>query len=30
MHYSRRWVLNKHERALEVADRLLREKEAQA
>ena len=29
MHYSRRWVLNKHERALEVADRLLREKEAQ-
>ena len=27
MHYSRRWVLNKHERALEVADRLLREKE---
>ena len=28
MHYSRRWVLNKHERALEVADRLLREKEA--
>ena len=30
MHYSRRWVLNKHERALEVADRPLREKEAQA
>ena len=30
MHYSRRWVLNKHERALEVADRLLREKEAHA
>ena len=30
MHYSRRWVLNKHERALEVADRLLREKEVQA
>lgn len=30
MHYSRRWVLNKHERALEVADRLLREKETQA
>ena len=30
MQYSRRWVLNKHERALEVADRLLREKEAQA
>ena len=30
MPYSRRWVLNKHERALEVADRLLREKEAQA
>ena len=30
MHSSRRWVLNKHERALEVADRLLREKEAQA
>ena len=30
MRYSRRWVLNKHERALEVADRLLREKEAQA
>ena len=30
MHYSRRWVLNTHERALEVADRLLREKEAQA
>ena len=30
MHYSRRWVLNKHERALEVADKLLREKEAQA
>lgn len=27
MHYSRRWVLNKHERALEVADKLLREKE---
>lgn len=27
MHYSRRWVLSKHERALEVADRLLREKE---
>lgn len=30
MHYSRRWVLNKHERALEVADRLLREKEERA
>ena len=30
MHYSRRWVLNKHERALEVADKLLREKEAHA
>ena len=30
MHYRRRWVLNTHERALEVADRLLREKEAQA
>jgi len=30
MHYSRRWVLNKHERALEVADRLLQEKEASA
>lgn len=27
MHYSRRWVLNKHERALEVADKLLREKD---
>lgn len=26
MHYSRRWVLNKHERTLEVADRLLCEK----
>jgi len=30
MHYSRRWVLNKHERALEVADRLLQDKEASA
>ena len=30
MHYSRRWVLNKHERALEVADKLLREREASA
>ena len=30
MHYSRRWVLNKHERALEVADRLLHEKETSA
>ena len=27
MHYSRRWVLNKHERSLEVVDRLLAEKE---
>lgn len=30
MHYSRRWVLSKHEHALEVADRLLREKEGRA
>ena len=27
LHYSRRWVLSRHERALEVADKLLREKE---
>lgn len=27
MHYSRRWMLNKHERSLEVVDRLLAEKE---
>lgn len=27
MHYSRRWLLNKHERALEVVDKLLQEKE---
>ena len=27
MHYSRRWVLQKHERALEVVDMLLREGE---
>lgn len=27
MHYSRRWVLNRHDRALEVVDRLLAEKE---
>ena len=25
LHYSRRWVLSRHERALEVADKLLRE-----
>jgi len=29
MQYSRRWVLQKHERALEVVDMLLCEKEAQ-
>ena len=27
MHYSRRWVLNRHERALDVVDRLLTERE---
>ena len=27
LHYSRRWVLSRHERALEVADKLLCEKE---
>lgn len=27
MKYSRRWLMSKHERALEVADKLLREKE---
>ena len=30
LHYSRRWVLNKHDRAVEVVDRLLAEREAQA
>ena len=30
MHYSRRWVLNRHDRAIDVIDRLLAEKEAQA
>lgn len=30
MHYSRRWVLNKHERALDVVDRLLAEREVSA
>lgn len=28
MHYSRRWVLNRHEQAVAVVDRLLAEKEA--
>ena len=27
LHYSRRWVLSRHERALEIADKLLREKD---
>jgi len=30
MHYSRRWVLNKHDRAVEVIDRLLAGQEARA
>ena len=30
MKYSRRWVLNRHERSLEVIDKLLAEKEARA
>jgi hypothetical protein len=30
MHYSRRWVLNRHERALDVVDRLLLEREESA
>ena len=30
MHYSRRWGLNRHERALDVVDRLLEEREASA
>lgn len=29
MHYSRRWVLNKHDRAVEVVDKLMTEREAQ-
>lgn len=29
MHYSRRWVLNKHDRAVEVVDKLMAEREAQ-
>lgn len=29
MHYSRRWVLNKHGRAVEVVDKLMTEREAQ-
>lgn len=30
MHYSRRWVLNRHDRAIDIIDRLLAEKEAQS
>lgn len=29
MHYSRRWVLNKHDRAVEVVDKLMAEREVQ-
>lgn len=29
MHYSRRWVLNKHDRAVEVVDKLMTEREVQ-
>lgn len=29
MHYLRRWVLNKHDRAVEVVDKLMTEREAQ-
>ena len=29
MHYSRRWVLNKHDRAVEVVDKLMAERETQ-
>ena len=29
MHYSRRWVLNKHDRAVEVVDKMMAEREVQ-
>ena len=30
MHYSRRWVLNRHARAVEVVDKLMAERDGQA
>lgn len=30
LHYSRRWVLNKHDRSVEVVEKLMSQREAQA